>query len=85
MRKFKVTVCLGTTCYVMGSSELINLLEQLPAELKARVELKGSNCLNLCQQGAYGRAPFVMIDDEVVAEATPETVIARLRSLAGLA
>ncbi len=84
MAKLTVTVCMGTTCYVMGSSELIDLLENLPAELQDLVEVRGSNCLNLCQQGAYGRAPFVMIDDEVLPEATPENLIARLRELAGL-
>jgi len=75
---------MGTTCYVMGSSELIGLLEELPEELRELVEIRGSNCLNLCQQGAYGRAPFVMIDDEVMPEATPEGLIARLRELAEL-
>ena len=59
MAKINVRVCLGTTCYVMGASELLGLLEGLPAELRGRIEVAGSNCLNLCQQGAFGRAPFV--------------------------
>jgi len=84
MTKLNVRVCLGTTCYVMGASEILGVLESLPAELKDRFEVAGANCLNLCQGGAYGRAPFVMIDDEVLAEATPETLEARLRELAGL-
>lgn len=84
MAKINVRVCLGTTCYVMGASELLGLLEGLPAELRELIEVAGSNCLNLCQQGAFGRAPFVMIDDEVLAEATPEALEARLRELTGI-
>ena len=32
--KIKVEICLGTTCYVLGSFRLSALEEQLPPELK---------------------------------------------------
>ena len=78
--KIKVEICLGTTCYVLGSFRLSALEEQLPPELKARVEVVGCACLDVCHDRNYGNAPFVRInDDRIVDNATIEKVIDILR------
>lgn len=74
--KIKVEICLGTTCYVLGSFRLSALEEQLPPELKDRVEVVGCACLDVCHDRNYGNAPFVRInDDRIVDNATIEKVI----------
>lgn len=78
--KIKVEICLGTTCYVLGSFRLSALEEQLPPELKDRVEVVGCACLDVCHDRNYGNAPFVRInEDRIVDNATIEKVIDILR------
>ncbi|MBS1368738.1 MAG: (2Fe-2S) ferredoxin domain-containing protein [Lentisphaeria bacterium] len=78
--KVKVEICLGTTCYVLGSFRLSALEEQLPPELKEQVEVVGCACLDVCHDRNYGNAPFVRINEErIVDNATIEKVIDILR------
>ena len=78
--KIKVEICLGTTCYVLGSFRLSALEEPLPPEFKARVEVVGCACLDVCHDRNYGNAPFVRIDEKrIVDNATIEKVIDILR------
>ena len=42
MKKIKVKVCLGTTCFVMGSSNLQSLSELIPQKYGNSVEVVGS-------------------------------------------
>ena len=49
----KVTVCIGSSCHVRGSRQVVEQLQQLISEnnLKDRVELAGTFCMSKCQQG----------------------------------
>ncbi|MBO5481986.1 MAG: NAD(P)H-dependent oxidoreductase subunit E [Spirochaetaceae bacterium] len=80
MKKIKVSICTGTTCYVMGASDLLLLEEVLPEHLKGKVEIEGVTCLEKCKSTGIGKnkAPFVMVDDELVPSATVQTVIAKI-------
>ena len=73
-------ICQGTTCYVMGAARLAPLATQLPEDLRGRVRVTGCRCLGLCRDGAFGGAPYVMIDGEVLAAVTPESLLAALRA-----
>lgn len=76
MKKIDVKVCLGTTCFIMGSAHLQELIETVPQKYGSKVEVSGHPCLGLCSiDWEYSRAPYVKVDDEVVAEATVEKVI----------
>lgn len=79
MEKIEITICTGTTCYVMGAGNLLMLTEHLDEAIASRVEIKGSGCLGLCKEGQYGKAPYVMIGDSVISEATVETVLEELK------
>ncbi|GAB1432158.1 hypothetical protein MASR2M29_07830 [Spirochaetota bacterium] len=81
-KKIRVLVCTGTACFVMGASDILLLEENLPEELKNRVELEGASCLGHCKNSSHGKAPFVMIDDELVSNASVLSVVARIRELA---
>lgn len=81
MKKVKVEICVGTTCFVLGAAELQDLERFLPEEMCGQVEITGSTCLGWCKERNYGQAPFVRIDGEIMAHATVASIIDRLRTL----
>ncbi len=76
MEKISVKVCLGTTCFVMGGSNLQELNDIIPQKYGDKVELSAANCLGLCSiNWEYSKAPYVKVNEEVVSEATVEKVL----------
>lgn len=59
----KVYVCVGSSCHLRGSYDIINLFKQNIAEkgLEDKVELSAAFCLGKCTEGVS-----VKFDDEVV-------------------
>ena len=57
----KVTVCIGSSCHLKGSRQVVERLQALIAEnnLKDKVELSGKFCMGNCQNGVC-----VTVDDE---------------------
>lgn len=49
----EITICIGSSCHLRGSRDIINRLEKLVREnsLQDKVELKGSFCMGQCQKG----------------------------------
>ncbi|MBR1425690.1 NAD(P)H-dependent oxidoreductase subunit E [bacterium] len=79
MAKVNVKVCLGTTCFVMGSANLQELIELVPRKYGDLVDVAGSPCLGLCSiDWEFSKAPYVKVDDEVIKEATVEKVLAAI-------
>ncbi len=81
MEKVEVKVCMGTTCFVMGSSNLQGLIESIPRKYKGKAEVTGVTCLGMCSssaQGEYSKAPYVKVNDVIVQEATEEKVVAEI-------
>ena len=66
----KVTVCIGSSCHIKGSRQVVEQLQQLIAanELGEKVELGGTFCMGKCQQGVC-----VTVNDAFFS-VTPETV-----------
>lgn len=81
-KRIRVTVCCGTACYVLGGSDLLDLGEKLPPELRSRVDVDGEPCLGLCKDSKAGARPFVKIDGVVLSGATLSSVIDAVRSRA---
>ncbi|GHV12924.1 hypothetical protein FACS189491_06890 [Spirochaetia bacterium] len=85
MKKHKVTICTGTTCFVMGGSELLLLEEHLSDELKVVTEIEGSSCLGFCKRSEYGKAqadyaPFAQINGVVMEQASAQKIIEYLEA-----
>jgi len=79
MAKVNVKVCLGTTCFVMGSSNLQELIELVPKKYGDDVDVSGSPCLGLCSiDWEFSKAPYVKVNDEIIKEATVEKVLATI-------
>ena len=49
----KITVCIGSSCHIKGSRQVVEQLQYLIAENKLgdKVELGGTFCMGKCQQG----------------------------------
>lgn len=77
--KIAVKICTGTMCYVMGGAELQLLDEHLPKELADKVEISGTPCLDICNNGNSGKAPFAKVGDKVISEATINKVITAIK------
>ena len=51
--KMKITVCIGSSCHIKGSRQVVERLQQLIEENKIgdKAELSGTFCLGECQKG----------------------------------
>ena len=73
--KYRISVCMGTACYVKGAGEILD-------RLKARLSVDVGECtedgrysLDACRCiGACGLAPVVTINDEVFGKLQPDDV-----------
>lgn len=81
MQKVTVELCMGTTCFVMGSSGLPDFMEMLTPEQRSCIELKHSPCMGFCKDQKYGKAPYVRINDELLASASSLKVAEKIRAL----
>ena len=66
----KITVCIGSSCHLKGSRQVVEQLQNLIAKhnLSDKVELGATFCLGKCQQGVC-----VMVDEEFHS-VSPDTV-----------
>lgn len=57
----KITVCVGSSCHLKGSHQVVERLQELITKngLKDQVELLGTFCIGKCQLGVC-----VTVDDE---------------------
>ena len=64
----KITVCIGSSCHIKGSRQVVEELQRLikENELSEKVELGGTFCIGQCQQGVC-----VTVDGEFYS-VTPE-------------
>ena len=66
----KVTVCIGSSCHIKGSRQVVEELQTRIADagLEDRVELGGTFCMGRCQEGVC-----VTVDGEFHS-VSPDTV-----------
>ena len=66
----KITVCIGSSCHIKGSRQVVEQLQYLIAEnnLGDKVELGGTFCMGKCQSGVC-----VTVNDSFHS-VTPESV-----------
>ena len=73
--QYKITVCLGTACYVKGSQKVLDKLSEVldvpvgKTTADRRFTLNATRCL-----GACGLAPVMMINDEVYGRLVPDDI-----------
>ena len=66
----KITVCIGSSCHLKGSRQVVERLQTLIGEnhLADKVDLSGTFCMNNCQHGVS-----VTVDGQLYS-VSPETV-----------
>jgi NADH:ubiquinone oxidoreductase subunit E len=65
----KITICIGSSCHIKGSRQVVEELQRLITEnnLRDRVDLAGTFCMGRCQTGVS-----VTVDGEYFS-VSPET------------
>ena len=78
----KITVCIGSSCHIKGSRQVVEQLQFLIAQhnLGERVELGGTFCMGKCQQGVCVTVndTFHSVTPESVADFFQNEVLARV-------
>lgn len=66
----KITICIGSSCHIKGSRQVVARLQELISEkkLEDKIELSGAFCMNNCQKGVC-----VTVDEELYS-VSPENV-----------
>jgi NADH:ubiquinone oxidoreductase subunit E len=69
----ELEICLGPECGACGGSELLKALRAMP--IADTITIHGGHCQGLCHE-----APVASLDDALIAEATPDTILQRLNT-----
>jgi NADH-quinone oxidoreductase subunit E len=79
--RHKVSICMGTACYVRGGPTLIEKLQQALDVKVGETTEDDRFTLEICRcVGACSQAPVVMIDDDVAGRVQPQNVAKILRN-----
>lgn len=78
----KITVCIGSSCHIKGSRQVVEQLQSLIHDnnLGDKVELAGTFCMGKCQQGVCVTADgeFFSVSPETVDDFFREHVLAKV-------
>ena len=78
----KITVCIGSSCHIKGSRQVVEELQYLIKEnnLGDKVELGGTFCMGKCQQGVCVTVneDFFSVTPETVGDFFTKEVLARV-------
>ena len=73
--KYRISVCLGTACYVKGAQSVFDKLVELLKIEEGECTPDGKFSLEACRcVGACGLAPVMMINDDVYGRLTPDMI-----------
>ena len=79
MKTVNVSICTGTTCYLMGGAHLLTFDEVMDPCTAQYVDLKGSHCLGLCNDEANGKPPFAKVNEHIIPDATLMKMLEKVR------
>ena len=78
----KITVCIGSSCHIKGSRQVVAQLQSLISEnnLDNKVELGGTFCMGQCQKGVCVTVndAFFSVSPETVTEFFNENVLGKV-------
>lgn len=71
----RISVCLGTACYVKGSDKILEAVEKKLGIKSGECTPDGLFSIESCRcVGACGLAPVMMVDEDVYGKVTPDQV-----------
>jgi len=82
----RVKVCMGTNCTLLGAMNILDSIEDLKDIIEENNEeynedelhVEAVKCLNYCKETKENIAPVVVIDDEVILNATSQEVMEKI-------
>ena len=78
----KITVCIGSSCHIKGSRQVVSQLQYLISQnnLDEKVELGGTFCMGQCQKGVCVTVDdaFFSVSPDTVTEFFNENVLAKI-------
>ncbi|MGM9635057.1 MAG: (2Fe-2S) ferredoxin domain-containing protein [Candidatus Avispirillum sp.] len=78
----KITVCIGSSCHIKGSRQVVEQLQELIREKNVgdRVELAGTFCMGECQKGVCVTVDgeFYSVSPNTVNDFFAQNVLAKL-------
>ncbi len=78
----KVVVCIGSSCHIKGSRQVVEALQRLVAENKLddKVELSGTFCMGECQKGVCVTVDgeFFSVSPDTVEDFFKDSILAKL-------
>lgn len=78
----KITVCIGSSCHIKGSRQVVEQLQELIREKNVgdRVELAGTFCMGECQKGVCVTldGEFYSVSPDTVNDFFAQNVLAKL-------
>ena len=78
----KITVCIGSSCHIKGSRQVVEQIQNLIAEHNVgdKVELAGTFCMGKCQQGVCvcANEEFYSVSPDTVKEFFDTAVLAKV-------
>lgn len=73
--KYKISVCLGTACYVKGSGDIYNKLQEKLGIQSGGITADGKFSLDACRCiGACGLAPVLTVNEDVYGRLTTDDI-----------
>ena len=73
--EYRISVCLGTACYVKGSQKVFDKISEILGIGEGGITSDGKFSLDSCRcVGACGLAPVMMINDDVYGRLVPDDV-----------
>jgi len=73
--EYRISVCLGTACYVKGSGQILEKLEESLGIKTGQCTPDGKFSIDACRcVGACGLAPVMMVNEEVHGRLVPDDV-----------
>lgn len=65
-----IEICMGTSCYMLGSQDLLTAIESLPQAMRQRLDVNEVPCFKAC-----GKGPNVRVNGVVLSAMTPERLV----------
>ncbi|MDN5342051.1 (2Fe-2S) ferredoxin domain-containing protein [Oceanotoga sp. DSM 15011] len=67
-----ISICVGTTCHLLGSSSLVEAINELPEKYLNNVSIKYSTCFDVCH--GQMKPPIAKIDDKLYDDLSPDKI-----------
>lgn len=82
----KVKVCVGSSCTLLGSMGILDQIDDLKDIISEdadnykdeELEVEAIKCMGFCKETVEKVAPVVVIDDEIMFNATSQTVMEKI-------